>query len=102
MGTKKPSPKTGPLAAICRDRREAARAAAALRRAGVDPRRISIVANELPDSDDSAWVTLGCLNAIGAGLEGLGLPREEIGRCRRALRDDGIIVVVQGAPEGRP
>ena len=101
MGTKTAAGKAGPLAAICRDRREAARAAAALRRAGVDPRRISIVANELPDSDASSWVTLGCLNAIGAGLEGLGLPKAELGRCRRALRDDGILVVVQGRPEER-
>lgn len=92
----------GPVAAICRDRREAARAAAALRRSGVDPRRIAIVANELPGSGDAAWVTVGCLNAIGAGLEGLGLPESELGRCRRALRDDGIVVVVQGPPAERP
>jgi len=99
----KTAPKTdGPLAAICRDRRQAARAAAALRRAGVDPRRIAIVANELPDSDASAWVTVGCLNAIGAGLEGLGLPKARLGRCRRALRGDGALVVVQGSPEERP
>lgn len=102
MGTKTVAGKAGPLAAICRDRREAARAAAALRRAGVDPRRIAIVANELPDSGGSAWVTVGCLNAIGAGLEGLGLPQAELGRCRRALRDDGIVVVVQGPPTERP
>lgn len=96
------APRTaGPVAAICRDRREAARAAAALRRAGVDPRRIAIVANELPVSGDAAWVTVGCLNAIGAGLEGLGLPKSQLGRCRRALREDGVLVVFPGSPEER-
>lgn len=112
MRTRTAPSAAGPVAAICRDCRQAARAAAALRRAGVDPRRIAIVANELPTSQAAAgiegwralapaWVTVGCLNAIGAGLEGLGLPQAEIGRCRRALRDDGILVVVQGRPEER-
>ena len=102
IGTRTEARTNGPVAAICRDRRQATRAAAALRRARVDPRRIAIVANELPDSDSASWVTVGCLNAIGAGLEGLGLPKAELGRCRRALREDGILVVVQGAPEERP
>ncbi|MBI2384776.1 MAG: hypothetical protein HYV14_02060 [Elusimicrobia bacterium] len=103
---------TGPVAAICRDCREAAGAAAELRRAGVDLRRIAIVANELPTAEAAAaiadwralapvWVTVGCLNAIGAGLESLGLSKALIVRCRRALSDGGIIVLVLGAAEER-
>lgn len=44
--------------------------------------------------------TSGCLNAIGAGLEGLGLDEEGVRLCRRALERDGILVVVQ--PAARP
>lgn len=100
----------GPVAAICRTRREAAGAAAALRRAGFDLRDVSIVANDYPTPEAAAgikdwpalapaWVTLGCLNAIGAGLEALGLTQGGARRCRRALKADGILVVVQGTPE---
>jgi hypothetical protein len=102
--------KSGPVAAFCRTPREAAVAAADLRRAGFDPRRIAIVANDLPATEAGAgiggwsslapsWVTVGCLNAIGSGLEGLGIGKGCLGRCRRALRSDGILVVVHGTPE---
>jgi hypothetical protein len=96
-------------------RRSAARggkygAAAALRREGFDLRKIAIVANDYPTREAAgrleewraiapAWVTVGCLNAIGAGLESLGLSRGGLRRCRSALRSNGILVVVQGTPE---
>ena len=103
-------PGRAPVAAICRTRREAAGAAASLRRAGFDPRRISIVANDSPPRGAAArledwralapsWVTVGCLNAIGAGLEGLGISKGGLRRCLGALRSDGILVVVQASPE---
>ena len=101
-----PSESKRPVAAICRTCGEAAGAAAELRRAGVDPRRIAIVSNRYPTPEAAAgirdwravapaWVTAGCLNAIGAGLEGLGLDEEGVRLCRRALDADGILVVVQ-------
>ena len=97
----------GPVAAVCRSRREAARAAAAMLRAGFDPRKVSIVEKEFPcpaaaaaiagwKELSPAWVTIGCLNAIGAGLESLGLSEDGVRRCRGALRADRVIVVVQG------
>lgn len=102
----------GPVAAICRTCGEAAVAAAELRRSGVDPRRIAIVSNRYPTPEAAAgmrdwravapaWVTAGCLNAIGAGLEGLGLDEESVRLCRRALEQDGILVVVQAATRRR-
>lgn len=102
----------GPVAAICRTCGEAAAAAAGLRRAGVDPRRIAIVSNRYPSPEAvagmrdwravaPAWVTAGCLNAIGAGLEGLGLDAEGVRLCRRALERDGILVVVQATARRR-
>lgn len=102
----------GPVAAICRTCAEAAAAAAELRRAGVDPRRIAILSNRYPTPDAvaglrdwravaPAWVTAGCLNAIGAGLEGLGLDEEGVRLCRQALQRDAILVVVQATGRRR-
>lgn len=102
----------GPVAAICRTCGEAAGAAEALRRRGVDPRRIAIVSKRYPTPEAAAglrdwravapaWVTAGCLNAIGAGLEGLGLDEEGVRLCRRALDAGGILVVVQATARRR-
>lgn len=102
----------GPVAAICRTCAEAAAAAAELRRAGVHPRRIAIVSSRYPTPEAAAgmrdwravapaWVTAGCLNAIGAGLEGLGLDEDGVRLCRRALERGGILVVVQAARRRR-
>ena len=98
-----------PVVAVCATRPEAAGAAVNLRRSGFDMRRITIVENGYPSREAaakikhwpmlaSAWVTAGCLNAIGAGLESLGIPQDEIHRCRSALNARRILVVVQGTP----
>lgn len=100
----------GPVAAICRTSREAAGAAARLRGDGVELRRISIVANDYPSPEAAAgirhwavlspaWVTLGCLNAIGAGLESLVPSKAGVRRCRGVLKAGGIVVVLHGPPE---
>jgi hypothetical protein len=100
----------GPVAAICRTTREAAGAAARLRGDGVELRRIAIVANDYPSPAAAAgikdwgalapaWVTLGCLNAIGAGLESLVRSKAGVRRCRGVLGAGGIVVVIRGEPE---
>lgn len=99
-----------PIVAICGTRPEAAGAAVKLRRSGFDMRSITIVESDYPSREAAAkikhwtvlvpaWVTVGCLNAIGAGLESLGLPEDDLRRCRSALNARRIIVVVQGTPE---
>lgn len=99
-----------PIVAICATRRAAAEAVSAIRRAGVGVRRIAIVEREYPSGQASselshwpvlapAWVTEGCLNAIGGGLAALGIPAPAIPGCRAALAADRILVVVQGTPE---
>lgn len=105
-----PRTNDGPFVAICRTRREAGDTAAALRRAGVETRQIAIVAHDYPSAEAaagikrweeiaSAWVTTGCLYAIGSGLEGLGIPPAELGRCRAALDERRILILVRGTEE---
>lgn len=102
--------KNGPIVAICRTRQEAADAATELHQAGFDMRKISIVANDDPPREGaakitcghalgSAWVTLGCLNVIGAGLEFFGIPEDDICRCTAVLNANRILIVMQGTPE---
>jgi hypothetical protein len=99
-----------PIVAVCGTRPEAAGAAVRLRRSGFDMHRITIVENDYPSREAaaeikhwpvlaSAWVTAGCLNAIGAGLDSLGIPQDEVQRCRSALNARRILVVVRGTPE---
>lgn len=99
-----------PIVAVCATRPEAAGAVVSLRRSGFAMRRITIVENVYPSREAAAriahwpvlapaWVTPGCLNAIGAGLESLGIPQDEADRCRGALNAHRILVVVQGTPE---
>lgn len=99
-----------PVVAIFGTRPEAAGAAVTLRRSGFDLRSITIVENGYPSREAAAkikhwpalaaaWVTAGCLNAIGAGLESLGIPHDDLHRCRSALNARRILVVVQGTPE---
>lgn len=102
--------RTNPVVAICGTRRDAAKAAALIRRAGLGARKLSIVEKDYPSREDAArlehwpllmpaWVTEGCLNAIGGGLDSLGIPRAALRRCRAALAADRILVIVQGSPE---
>lgn len=99
-----------PIVAICGCRRDAARAAWTIREAGLALRQITVVEREYPSPEAaakleqwpalaSAWVTAGCLNAIGAGLESVGVPRRELHRCRAALGSNRLLVIVQGTAE---
>lgn len=99
-----------PIVAICGARRDAAAAARLLREAGLPLRKITIVEREYPSREAaakldewpalaSAWVTAGCLNAIGGGLESVGVPRRELHRCRAAIGSNRILVIVQGTAE---
>jgi len=100
-------PDNNPIVAICGTRRAAAEAAEVIRRAGLPLRKLSIVESEYPSDGaaakikewpalSSSWVTAGCLNAIGGGLESLGITDGDMRRCRAALRGKRILVVVQG------
>lgn len=103
-------PNFDPIVAICGTRRAAAEAAAAIRLAGLPLRKLSIIEKEYPSRQAaaeikdwpalaSAWVTAGCLNAIGGGLESLGIADGGARRCRTALRKNRILLVVQGTRE---
>lgn len=103
-------PKTNPVVAICATRRAAAEAAALIRRAGVGVRKLSIVERDYPTGEAAAriaqwpalmpaWVSEGCLNAIGGGLGCLGIPDAALRRCRGALAAARVLIVVQGTPE---
>lgn len=100
-------PIINPVVAICGSRRAAAEAASAILQAGLPMRNLSIVENEYPSREAaakikgwpalaSAWVSAGCLNAIGGGLESLGIPDGDIRRCRAALKRNRILIVLQG------
>lgn len=106
---RRPVPRRGPVAAVCRTCGEAAVAAGALLDAGFELRRIAIVANDYPTAGAAmgiegwpsvapAWVTVGCLNAIGSGLEGLGVKDGVLRLCRSALKSDAVVVLVKGTP----
>ncbi|MDD5305270.1 MAG: hypothetical protein PHS14_19405 [Elusimicrobia bacterium] len=103
-------PGNAPIVAICRTRQEAVHAATQLHLAGFDLRDLSIVANDYPSPEAAAkikrwpalrpaWVTVGCLNAIGAGLDSLRLPTDALDRCKTALAANRILVVARGTRE---
>lgn len=99
----------GPIVAILRTHQEAAYAVLDLNRAGFALRKILIISNDYPSAEvterikhwpslSSSWSTMGCLNAIGAGLDYLGMSVDDIGRCKAALTESLILVIMKGTP----
>lgn len=97
--------KNRPFVAICDTRHEAVYLAHELRRARLNMRGLSIVENAYPSREAAAklegwdvlraaWVSLGCLNAIGADLDCLGIRKKDARRCAFALNANKILIVV--------
>ncbi len=100
----------GPVVAVLSTHREAAYTVADLNRAGFAMRKILIISNDFPADEvagkikqwpavRSAWATIGCLNAIGIGLDFLGMHEEDIRRCHGALDLNHILVILKGTPK---
>lgn len=97
----------GPAVTVCSTYREAQRAARHYcRRARIDPRKLSIVLSGEPPAGASSllkhwneagvsWVTIGCLNAIGAGLDCFGIPSDGVQAYKTALNAKKILVVAR-------
>lgn len=97
------------MVAILSTHHEAAYVVADLNRAGFAIRKILIISNDHPSGEvtdkirnwravSPAWATIGCLNAIGAGLDLLGMTEDDLGRCAVALNANLILVVLKGTP----
>lgn len=95
--------------AILNTHQEAAYAVADLNRAGFAIRKILIISNCCPTGEITrkirnwqslcaAWATIGCLNAIDAGLEFLGMTVADRVRCTAAMNKEMILVVLKGTP----
>ena len=44
-------------------------------------------------------VVVGGLSALGAGLYGLGIPKDSVLRYETALKSDKFVVIVHGSPD---